>query len=242
MWCPGPIRSIFRVATVGGFGTTSNDGSVCLRAMDGSVLGSMFHHAKDSDGYPPFILDGTALSGGPVGVGVGTGGESSLVVSAGEDGSLMVWRGTELLQSIPHPTCVWAVAALPDGDFVTAGNDGALRVFSADVRKTDHPQALALQQQFEAQVCESVQRSGKGPSAEEIAKLPRWEDRAAHTGTSDGHVCVFSRAGKAIAAQWSHPSRCWVSVMTTTNHCVNLTLLSFICFSLTIQYRWRWAR
>jgi hypothetical protein len=35
------------------------------------------------------------------------------IVSCGEDGSVLVWSGGELLQSLPHPCCVWAVKALP---------------------------------------------------------------------------------------------------------------------------------
>ncbi len=35
------------------------------------------------------------------------------VVSCGEDGSVLVWSGAELVQSVPHPCSVWAVKALP---------------------------------------------------------------------------------------------------------------------------------
>lgn len=35
------------------------------------------------------------------------------VVSCGEDGSVLVWSGGELVQSLPHPCCVWAVKAVP---------------------------------------------------------------------------------------------------------------------------------
>jgi hypothetical protein len=35
------------------------------------------------------------------------------IVSCGEDGSVLVWSGAELVQSVPHPCCVWTVKALP---------------------------------------------------------------------------------------------------------------------------------
>lgn len=34
------------------------------------------------------------------------------LVSGGEDGSVMVWEGTELVQKIPHPSCVWCILGL----------------------------------------------------------------------------------------------------------------------------------
>lgn len=52
----------------------------------------------------------------------------------------------------------------------------------------------------------------QGPSAVEIAKLPRWEQRHANIGKSEGQVQVFQRDGKAIAAQWSAASSTWIEV------------------------------
>lgn len=36
------------------------------------------------------------------------------VVSCGEDGSVLVWNNAELVQSLRHPCCVWAVKAIPN--------------------------------------------------------------------------------------------------------------------------------
>lgn len=52
----------------------------------------------------------------------------------------------------------------------------------------------------------------QGPSAVEIAALPKWEARHATLGKSEGQVQVFQRAGKAIAAQWSVASSIWIEV------------------------------
>lgn len=46
----------------------------------------------------------------------------------------------------------------------------------------------------------------------EIASLPKWEERYATRGKSEGQVQVFQRAGKAIAAQWSAASSAWIEV------------------------------
>lgn len=52
----------------------------------------------------------------------------------------------------------------------------------------------------------------QGPSPAEIAALPKWEERHATRGKSEGQVQVFQRAGKAIAAQWSAASSTWIEV------------------------------
>ncbi|CAN0117001.1 unnamed protein product, partial [Laminaria digitata] len=52
----------------------------------------------------------------------------------------------------------------------------------------------------------------QGPSAVEIAALPKWEERHSAVGKSEGQVQVFQRNGKAIAAQWSAASSAWIEV------------------------------
>jgi hypothetical protein len=173
------------------------------------------------------------------------------IVSCGEDGSVLVWSGGELLQSLPHPCCVWAVKALPGtgafrycmvcvsdirvaiiccchcgaiagvlahirsllslmhtsmlvlsrstlmcssfafypgGDFVTCGDDGFLRIFSRNPAKTGSERVQQLQQELALAVRAAAERSATGPSAEEIAKAPRWEERAQHPGKSADQV------------------------------------------------------
>jgi phospholipase A-2-activating protein len=143
------------------------------------------------------------------------------VVSCGEDGSVVVWSGTEIVQTIPHPTSVWCVLAIPagasgaEGDFVTAGHDGVLRFFSRDVerlnRSTTAPQ---MTHDFLAEVMEAAQKKRKGPSADELAKAPRWDLRGQHNGTSENQVMVFNRDGTMIAAQWI--SGAWVVIGEVT--------------------------
>ncbi len=52
----GSIRSIQSLSGFHGFLTTSNDGSVNVRSLDGSIIESLMHPLQD-DGNPPFILD-----------------------------------------------------------------------------------------------------------------------------------------------------------------------------------------
>jgi len=181
------------------------------------------------------------------------------VVSCGEDGSVLVWRDAELVQSLRHPCCVWAVKAIPNsgmyiatfrswtegraedlhflaphckaffsmfflivnvccvcpgGDFLTCGDDGVLRIFSRDHKKTTTAQALQLNQEFELEVSEAQKRRHKGPSQEEIAKAPKWERRGETPGRSEQQVMVFNKDGEIVAAQWI--SGAWVIVGTVT--------------------------
>ena len=58
----------------------------------------------------------------------------------------------------------------------------------------------------------------QGPSAAEVAALPKWENRHATRGKSEGQVQVFQRDGKAIAAQWSMVSSIWIEVGEVRNN------------------------
>lgn len=195
----GPIRSIFRVSNEV-IGTTSNDGTLHLRnASSGDTLTTLSHPCSES--FPPFILDGTALPDGSV-------------VTCGEDGSVVVWRDGVMNQVIQHPTCVWTLLALPNGEFVTAGHDGKLRRFSPDASKADTGRAVVLQTEFVSAIEEAAARKRSGPSSEEIAKAPRWEDRGSLPGTSEGQVRIFNKNSKAIAAQWASGS--WIEVGEVT--------------------------
>lgn len=133
-------------------------------------------------------------------------------VSGGEDGSVVVWESMELRQAIHHPCCVWCVLPLPDGDFLTGGNDGVIRYFSRHPDWAGHPLALQLTSQFLAEVEEAQSKKRRGPSADDLAKAPKWSQRATKRGTSDGQVMLFNKDETLIAAQWSADSGFWVEV------------------------------
>mmetsp|Transcript_26543 Transcript_26543/g.25403 ORF Transcript_26543/g.25403 Transcript_26543/m.25403 type:complete len:784 (+) Transcript_26543:191-2542(+) len=204
----GSIRSITAVPGIGGFATSSNDGTVALRGADGSVVGSI-SHPQQSDGSP-FVHDCALLHT--------TSGFS--IVSSGEDGSVMVCEGSEPVENIPHPQCVWCVIGLPDtgGDFVTGGNDGVLRYFSKDPQLTGTEASRSLQAAFMIQVEEAHARTRSGPSNEEIAKAAKWDARFSNPGKSDQQVMVFNKENKMIAAQWSSDSSTWIEMGEVTGN------------------------
>ena len=134
-------------------------------------------------------------------------------VTCGEDGSVVVWSGAEQIQSIPHPTCVWTVLALPagdasggaGGDFITAGHDGVIRVFSRSETLASTPQAVQYQSEFIMEVDQAQQKKRRGPSSEEIAKAPKWDQRFNTPGTSENQVrydYCRSVVGVKLACVW----------------------------------------
>ena len=226
----GSIRSIFRIPGAG-FATTSNDGSVQVRrSADSDDNVNTFLHPPQvgGDGFPAFVLGGCAvdlshLTSNPL--------ETVGFVSCGEDGSVVVWKGGEMEQVIHHPSSVWGVCTIPasgshafscgsggwfGSDIATAGHDGMLRIFSCDAERTSNPLALALQDDFEKDVKSAQAKLNKGPSEEDLAKAPKWENRYSIPGSSEGQVRVFNKDGIAIAAQWSDDSNAWIEIGEVT--------------------------
>eukprot|EP01041_Mallomonas_annulata_P006848 gene6848-13870_t len=198
----GSLRAIAKVDHIG-LVTAANDGSIIIRTMDGEPI-SVHEHELQEDGAAPFILDVISLDS--------IDGNLNLV-SCGENGSVMVWDTSGRAQSIPHPTCCWCACALPGGDFVTAGHDGTLRIFSKDLRKNLSKIAQDVQSRFTFQVEESLAaKVKKGMDSSEIARSPKWDDRAHYTGRSDGEHKIFNRNGAGIAAQWSATSGSWIEI------------------------------
>ena len=171
-----------------------------LFTSEGDLLDTMSHPLQE-DGSTPFLMDVTVLSHSPLSF-----------VSIGEDASCIVWSNGNALQSIPHPCSLWCVTALPNGDFLTGGHDGIVRIFSQDSSRTSSELSLAHQLNFESEVAEALRRKKSGPSEEDLAKAPKWELASSKPGTSEGQVGVFNKSGRLIAAQWSSASSIWVEM------------------------------
>jgi len=76
---------------------------------------------------------------------------------------VMVWAGSEAVQSIMHPNCVWTVYPLSGSeDFVTGGNDGVLRVFSRSEDRVGTEQVKQLNLEFSIEIDEATNRKRKG--------------------------------------------------------------------------------
>lgn len=198
----GPIRQLALVPGIG-FVSCSNDGSIKLRTLDGSVLATM-EHPLNAEGKPGFVLGVAVLNDGRI-------------VSASEDCTARVWSPDgQLLQTIEHPGGLWCVTALENGnDFVTGCDDKIARVFTEDASRISEAAAAS----FQAAVEEARLVRERGPSGVEIDKLPDYEQRIKVQGSSDGQIQMFKRGNKAWACQWSGPSRTWVDVSWCCSLC-----------------------
>ncbi|RLN14969.1 hypothetical protein BBO99_00006574 [Phytophthora kernoviae] len=194
----GPIRQLALVPDIG-FVSCSNDGSIKLRTLDGTVLASM-EHPLNAEGKPGFVLGVCVLSSG-------------FLVSASEDCTARVWSPEgALLQTVEHPGGLWCVTGLPNGDFATGCDDKTVRVFTHDAARVD-PDAVAS---FQAALEEARIAKTRGPSGVEIESLPDYDQRASIQGSSDGQIQMFRRGTKAWACQWSGPSRTWIDIGEVT--------------------------
>ncbi|GAX23166.1 phospholipase A-2-activating protein [Fistulifera solaris] len=194
----GPIRNIHCRNDLA-LMTCSNDGTVILRNLEtGKATGTLvFVLQQGQQQHPPMLLSLTSSS------------DATTCIASAEDGHVVFWslQDEQLPQTILHPTTVWNVVNLPNGDVATCCDDGQFRVFT---RATERVADVAEQEAFRRLVNQAHTKTG--PSSEEIAKLPKWEHQAQHRGTSEGQVQVFQKNGIAIAAQWSMASSTWIEV------------------------------
>ena len=71
-------------------------------------------------------------------------------VTSGEDRSVRVWEGGEVVQTLYLPAIsVWSVAALANGDIAAATSDGCVRVFT---RQEARMASQEVQEAFKAEV------------------------------------------------------------------------------------------
>lgn len=197
----GPIRDIL-YDSPGTLLTCSNDGTVKIRdATNGSCLSTMMFFTQQH--HPPMLLSMASAQG-------------DTLAAAAEDGNVVIWikdTAGGQPQIIRHAACVWNVVGLTNGDIATCCDDGILRVFT---KAADRMAPAEERERFTNEVQAAIQKTQGGPSPDEIAKLPRWEDSMTMPGKSEGQVQVFQKNGIAIAAQWNAASRAWIEVGEVT--------------------------
>lgn len=203
----GPIRGLAFDRTSQMLFSCSNDGTVKVRDIStGEAVTTLFFPLENlQSSQPPMLLSVDSFGDGKV-------------LACSEDGNAVVWdvsmnAGENSVQVVPHPGCVWDIMALDNGDFVTVCHDGCIRVF------TENPERVASEAEraaFQETVIQNTAKHTSGPSAQEIAALPKWEQNASVLGKSDGQVQLFQKNGKAIAAQWSVASMTWIEVGEVT--------------------------
>ena len=214
----GPIRDI---STLGGgqgntpiIATCSNDGSVRLRSSYTGESLSTLTFLQQQSSHPPMLLSvAPVLEDAADNDSDDNNTAVTSIISSAEDGHVVAWGYRDVCvtepQIILHPSCVWKVIGLPKGDFATCCQDGTLRIFT---KASDRMVPQAEKEAFDHAVQEATTKKQSGPSAEEVAKLPLWENNLQKRGTSEGQVQLFNKNNNAIAAQWSASSQTWIEV------------------------------
>ncbi|KNC52483.1 ubiquitin homeostasis protein lub1 [Thecamonas trahens ATCC 50062] len=129
------------------------------------------------------------------------------LVTGSEDKSVVVWSEAEPLQTIAFPTTVWAVAALPNGDFVAGCADGIARIFTAsDARIASDDELAAFEDYASAAALVSGGQQVKLDELDDISQLTVVE------GARDGETKLFRDGSKAVAYSWSAASGAWVLI------------------------------
>jgi phospholipase A-2-activating protein len=195
-----PVRAVCRVPKThpsgADFASADNDGVIRLWTISGKALAELHGH----DG---FIYSVASLPNGEL-------------VSAGEDRTLRVWKGTECIQTITHPAIsVWSVAACAEtGDIVSGASDRVVRVFT---RSTERIADAETTRQFEDSVKESsIPQQQLGEINKE--NLPGPEFLTNKSGTKDGQVQMIKELnGNVTAHTWSAAQGQWINVGTVVD-------------------------
>ncbi|KAH3687639.1 hypothetical protein WICPIJ_001378 [Wickerhamomyces pijperi] len=180
------VRALSLLPNEQGFVSTSNDGTLKIWDMQGSVT-------KTLTGHESFVYGVKLLSNGDI-------------VSCGEDRTIRIWSQTtgEIKQVITVPCIsVWCVSVLPNDDIVAGGSDGIVRVFTCDpARVASDEELLKFKESVESIAINSQQ-------IDESKILP--PEALDTAGTKEGQVIIVkSYQGVNEAHQWT--SGMWVKV------------------------------
>ncbi len=187
---PDVVRALAKLPTGlrghpsgGELASASNDGIIRLWKLNGQQVGEL--HGHESYIYSLGIL--------PTGE----------IVSAGEDRTVRIWRGTQCVQTITHPAIsVWSVAVCADnGDIATGASDNIVRVFTRSPERVASPETVS---QFDDSVKSSSipQQQLGGSINKEKLERPDWLQK--HAGAKEGQVKMIREDNESIGAyQWS---------------------------------------
>jgi len=131
------------------------------------------------------------------------------LASVSEDRTLRIWDNDECVQTITHPCIsVWCVASLPNGDLVTGGSDGVVRVFSRNKERIATDEQL---KQFADSVAQSaIPKNQVGDVNKD--KLPSLAILTNTVGRKDGEVKMCRNGDNVEAHQWNVGSQTWTKI------------------------------
>ncbi|KAL4433027.1 hypothetical protein ABPG77_006454 [Micractinium sp. CCAP 211/92] len=138
-----------------------------------------------------------------------------LVASGSEDNTARLWHADgSCLQTIEHPSNLWAVGFLPNGDLVTACSDHVARIWTSAAERQAPAEAV---QAFEASIAakkEAAAAAKDGGSGGGGGGLPaglKLEDPSVllMPGARDGQTKVVREGGAGVAYAWDASKGEW---------------------------------
>lgn len=200
IYTPDVVRALCKVphghSSGAQIASASNDGIVRLWKLNGQQVAEL-------QGHESFVYSLASLPSGEL-------------VSAGEDRTVRIWKGSECVQTITHPAIsVWAVAVNREtGDIVSGASDGVARVFT---RRPDQFADQATLKEFEESVkSSSIPQQQLGGINKE--KLPGPSFLTSKSGTKEGQVQMIKEDnGSVTAHQWSMSQQQWINVGTVVD-------------------------
>lgn len=181
------VRGLALVQDIG-FASCSNDSEVRVWTMEGDTVYTL-------SGHTSFVYSLSVLP-------------NRVLVSAGEDRSVRIWRDGECSQVLIHPAIsVWTVSSMPNGDIVSGCSDGVIRVFSeSEERWASFAELKAFEDEVSRQSLPSQQvgdvKKGDLPGHEALA----------FPGRKAGEVKMVRNGDVVEAHQWDSSSSSWQKV------------------------------
>ena len=179
-----------------GFISCSNDLTIVCWDAAGNSLSTLASHRSYVYGVavPPSAAASAA--------------SSADFYSCGEDRTVRVWKGGEVVQGLVHPTSVWACAALGGGgDLVTCCGDGVVRVWTRDPARAMAPEDAAT---YAASLVSEIPSGAAGLVAGETALVPPVEQMSAEPGAYDGDTRPFREGPDVSIFRWDARTYAWV--------------------------------
>ncbi|KAI8812457.1 WD40-repeat-containing domain protein [Cladochytrium replicatum] len=183
------VRGLALIPNGAGFLSCANDGTIRRWTLDGECL-------EELHGHTSFVYA----------VAVSHAGD--FAASVGEDRSLRIWHGGQCVQTIYHPcTSVWCVNTLPNGDIITGGSDGTVRLFSTS---KDRAASSDVIEAFNNDVAKFAIPSNQVGDLDK-SKIPS-SDALLTPGKKDGEVKMVKVGDVVEAHQWVAGESRWEKI------------------------------